>query len=62
MRSQFRVIRSVTYPNDEFPANEVYAAPGTERRLNLITCGGRYTPETGHQANLVVYTRLIGDV
>lgn len=59
--STFRVIRLSTYQNDKFPADEVYAAPGPERRLNLVTCGGKYTRETGHQANLVVYTRLVQD-
>jgi sortase (surface protein transpeptidase) len=57
--STFRVIRLSTYPNAEFPAAEVYAAPGPEHRLNLVTCGGKYTRATGHQANLVVYTRLV---
>lgn len=60
-RLTFRVIRLSTYPNEDFPADEVYAAPGRERRLNLVTCGGTYTPDTGHQANLVVYTRLVQD-
>lgn len=59
LSSTFRVDRLSTYANAEFPAEDVYAAPGPEARLNLVTCGGRYTPETGHQANLVVYTRLV---
>lgn len=59
--STFRVIRLSTYPNEDFPAEKVYAAPGPERRLNLVTCGGKYTRATGHQANLVVYTRLVQD-
>jgi sortase (surface protein transpeptidase) len=59
--STFRVIRLVTYPNKDFPGEEVYAAAGPERRLNLVTCGGKYTRATGHQANLVVYTRLVQD-
>lgn len=60
-KSTFRVIRLATYPNDQFPAEKVYAAPGPDRRLNLVTCGGKYTRATGHQANLVVYTRLVQD-
>ena len=59
LSSTFRVDLLSTYANAEFPAEDVYAAPGPEARLNLVTCGGRYTPETGHQANLVVYTRLV---
>lgn len=59
LSSTFRVVRLSLYANAAFPAQDVYAAPGPEAGLNLVTCGGRYTPETGHQANLVVYTRLV---
>lgn len=55
----FRVVRLATYPNDRFPAKQVYAAPGGGRRLNLVTCSGRFDPEDGYQANLVVYTRQV---
>jgi hypothetical protein len=55
----FRVTRVATYPNQSFPAQEVYAAPGPGRRLRLVTCGGAYEPGDGYQANVVVYTRLV---
>lgn len=57
--STFRVIRLATYPNENFPAQKVYAAPGRRRVLNLVTCGGKYDPESGYQANVVVYTRWV---
>lgn len=59
--STFRVVRVATYPNESFPAREVYAAPGRRRLLNLVTCGGAYDPESGYQANVVVYTRWVRD-
>ena len=57
--STFRVIRLATYPNEDFPAQKVYQAPGRSRVLNLVTCGGAYDRETGYQANVVVYTRWV---
>lgn len=57
--STFRVLRLATYPNARFPAQRVYAAPGRRRVLNLVTCGGDYDPESGYQANVVVYTRWV---
>lgn len=57
--STFEVLRLATYPNDEFPAKEVYDAAGSQRLLNLVTCGGAYTRKAGYQANVVVYTRLV---
>ena len=55
----FRVLRLATYPNESFPAEQVYAAPGPGRLLNLVTCDGPFDPEDGYQANLVVYTRQV---
>lgn len=55
----FRVVRLATYPNEDFPAQQVYAAGGRHPVLNLVTCGGEYDPESGYQANVVVYTRLL---
>ena len=55
----FRVVRLATYPNDRFPAQRVYAAPGGARRLNLVTCTGTFDAEDGYQANLVVYARRV---
>lgn len=57
--STFRVLRLVTYPNEDFPARKVYAADGRRRVLNLVTCGGAYDPESGYQANVVVFTRWV---
>lgn len=55
----FRVLRLATYPNESFPAEQVYAARRPGRFLNLITCGGAYDEQSGYQANVVVYTRRI---
>lgn len=57
--STFRVLRLATYPNEDFPARQVYTSPGSDRLLNLVTCGGDYDPESGYQANVVVYTRMV---
>lgn len=55
----FSVRRLVVYPNAEFPAQRIYAAP-FGRRLNLVTCAGAYDADLGgYQSNLVVYTRRI---
>lgn len=57
-RTHFTVTRVVTYPNDEFPAQRVYA--GTPRRatLSLVTCGGKYDADAGgYQANVVVFAQ-----
>ena len=49
----------VTYPNEKFLARKVYGSHGYPA-LQLVTCGGKYDPETGYEANVVVYTRLVG--
>ena len=56
---RFRVQSVRVYPNDEFPAQRVYAA--RERRvLNLVTCGGEYdAARGGYQANVVVQARWV---
>jgi hypothetical protein len=59
--STFKVDRVATYPNAKFPAKEVYAAPGPERRLNLVTCAGEYNRDVGRPANLVVYSSWVRD-
>ena len=47
------------YPNDQFPAQRVYAAQGS-RVLNLVTCGGEYdAARGGYQANVVVQARWV---
>ncbi|MCE7080850.1 class F sortase [Streptomyces sp. ST2-7A] len=45
------------YPKAEFPDERVYGAVGTPQ-LRLITCGGRWTPEGGYDANIVAYATL----
>ncbi|ANH36625.1 Sortase family protein [Nocardioides dokdonensis FR1436] len=55
----FRVVSVETYPNAEFPADEVYGRLDG-RRLNLVTCGGAYdSSKGGYQSNVVVYTRQL---
>jgi methyl coenzyme M reductase beta subunit len=47
------------YPNDDFPAHQVYASHGYPA-LNLVTCGGAYDRNGGgYQSNVVVYTQLV---
>lgn len=57
--ARFRVTEVATYPNDEFPAQRVYGPHGDRHALQLVTCGGDYDPESGYQANVVVYSRLV---
>lgn len=57
--THFAVDRVVTYPNDEFPARQVYGSHGY-RGLQLITCGGGFDAVAGHYlGNVVVYTKLV---
>ena len=56
--AHFEVRKVATYPNQRFPAHQVYASHGYAA-LNLVTCGGVYRPDTGYQSNVVVYTRLV---
>lgn len=56
----FRVDRVATYPNEDFPAQEVYAGDPARRALNLVTCGGEYdAARGGWQSNVVVFTTLV---
>lgn len=57
--TRFRVTEVATYPNEQFPAERVYGPHGDRHSLQLVTCGGDYDPESGYQANVVVYTRLV---
>jgi sortase (surface protein transpeptidase) len=58
--AHFEVQRVATYPNDEFPARQVYSSHGYPA-LNLVTCGGAYDKANGgYQSNVVAYTRLVG--
>jgi hypothetical protein len=59
---RFRVQSVRVYPNEQFPAQRVYADHGT-RVLNLVTCGGEYdAARGGYQANIVVQARWVGRV
>ncbi|MFE0422999.1 class F sortase [Streptomyces sp. NPDC058953] len=56
----FTVYGTESLPRDGFPAERVYAdAPVPE--LRLITCGGRWSAETGYEENVVVFARLTAD-
>ncbi|MGV2921566.1 class F sortase [Streptomyces alfalfae] len=53
----FTVDANEVYDADAFPDDKVYgAAPRPE--LRVITCGGRYSKETGYQGNVVVFAHL----
>ena len=56
----FRVTRVEEYLKEEFPTDEVYGSTdGAE--LRLITCGGRYDPNTrNYEANVVLFARMVG--
>jgi hypothetical protein len=57
--ARFEVTRSATYPNDHFPADEVYRMTG-DPRIARVTCGGGYdAARGGYQANVVVYAALV---
>ena len=54
--AHFRVTSVNTYPNDAFPARQVYAGNPAVPSLNLVTCGGEYDAERGgYQSNVVVH-------
>ncbi|MFD5322497.1 class F sortase [Streptomyces sp. NPDC127092] len=42
---------------DGFPAERVYGSTGNPE-LRLITCGGRYSPDSGYESNVVVFAHL----
>jgi LPXTG-site transpeptidase (sortase) family protein len=55
----FAVIRIVTYPDNEFPLQEVF---GTAEKpmLNLITCDGKWDNKTkSYSHRIVVYAEMI---
>lgn len=55
----FTVDAVEVYDTDHFPDDRVYgAAPRPE--LRVITCGGRYSPRTGYEGNVVVFAHLTG--
>ncbi|WP_328307020.1 class F sortase [Streptomyces sp. NBC_00442] len=53
----YTVDRVTTYDKAHFPDQEVYG-PAKRPELRLITCGGRFTPKTGYESNLVVFAHL----
>jgi Sortase domain len=57
--AQFAVTSVVMYPQDQFPARQVYSSRGISA-LQLVTCGGVFDTQTrGYLSNVVVYTSLI---
>lgn len=53
----FTVDANEVYDAADFPDEKVYgAAPRPE--LRVITCGGRYSKQTGYQGNVVVFAHL----
>jgi sortase (surface protein transpeptidase) len=58
--AQFAVDSVSQYPNQQFPAQRVYASHGSSA-LQLVTCGGVFDHQTGsYLSNVVVYTSLVG--
>lgn len=54
----FVVDRTVRYPKDDFPTDEIYGDID-HAGLRLITCGGVFDPDAGsYQDNTVVYASL----
>ncbi|MFI6686371.1 class F sortase [Streptomyces sp. NPDC050485] len=46
-----------TYAKARFPDQEVYGPTGRPE-LRLITCGGKFSPKTGYESNVVVFAHL----
>ncbi|MEV0121475.1 class F sortase [Streptomyces sp. NPDC050703] len=53
----FTVDANEVYDADAFPDDKVYGA-ASRPELRVITCGGRYSEETGYQGNVVVFAHL----
>lgn len=55
-KHSFFVIKKETYDEDKFPSEEIFAA-GDKKRLNLITCRGRFDRiKQGYNKRIVVFT------
>lgn len=58
--SRFAVTRVVSYANEDFPTEKVYASRGSRPTLSLVTCGGTYDEAAGgYQSNVIVYTKYL---
>ncbi|WP_330291147.1 class F sortase [Streptomyces sp. NBC_00576] len=55
----FTVDAVEVYDTDRFPDEKVYGA-ASRPELRVITCGGRYSPRTGYEGNVVVFAHLTG--
>lgn len=55
----FTVDAVEVYDTDHFPDEKVYGA-ASRPELRVITCGGRYSPRTGYEGNVVVFAHLTG--
>lgn len=55
----FKVVKTVDYPFDKVPLQEVYAAETSKPLLNLITCAGTWNASTKlYSSRTVVYAEL----
>lgn len=58
----YRVERSLSYPYDDAPMEEIFAW-SAEPRLSLITCQGEWNrKERSYDRRLVVYAQYVGEV
>ncbi|MEU6862982.1 class F sortase [Streptomyces sp. NPDC046876] len=55
----FTVHAVEVYDAKGFPDSRVYG-PSARAELRVITCGGRFSPRTGYQGNVVVFAHLTG--
>lgn len=55
---KFKVTKAHKHANKDFPLETVFG-PATEPMLNLITCDGEWTEETGYKDRYVVYSKLV---
>ncbi|MFD4631974.1 class F sortase [Streptomyces sp. NPDC058284] len=55
----FTVDANEVYDAKDFPDEKVYGA-ASRPELRVITCGGKYSRQTGYQGNVVVFAHLTG--
>ncbi|MEV7191260.1 class F sortase [Streptomyces sp. NPDC093510] len=53
----FTVDANEVYDAEDFPDEKVYGA-AARPELRVITCGGKYSKQTGYQGNVVVFAHL----